>query len=77
MPLLLADGHKLALAHSGRHRPLEPERVEQLLGERSALLAPEGPVEALGARGRDDTFAGGATAAKATDFGEMAERAGV
>ncbi len=77
VPLLLGDGHELALAHSGRHQPPEPERVEQLLGERSPLLAPGGPVERWSPEVVIDTFAGGATEAKATELGQMAQRAGV
>ncbi len=77
VPLLVAGGHELALAHSGRHQPPEPERIEQLLGERSELLAADGPVERWAPEVVIDTFAGGATAAKAAELGRIAERTGL
>lgn len=75
--LALQAGHEVAVAHSGRHEELVAGLpVEHLHGSRHELLAPGGPVE----RGRPDmlvdTFAGGATAAKARELAACAARAG-
>ena len=67
VPHVLAAGHEVAVAHTGRHEPEELLRadVEHLHGGRSDVLE-------LVARWRPDavvdTFAGGATAAKAGEL---------
>jgi nucleoside-diphosphate-sugar epimerase len=76
IPHLLAAGHELAVAHSGAHEPPDAADVEHLHGERDALLAAGGAVERWGPEVLVDTFAGGATAAKAHQLGELAARAG-
>jgi nucleoside-diphosphate-sugar epimerase len=75
-PHLLDQGHELAAAHSGTHEPPHANDVEHLHGERSALLAPGGPAERWRPDVVVDTFAGGATAAKANELGALAERCG-
>jgi nucleoside-diphosphate-sugar epimerase len=75
MPHLLAAGHTVALAHTGTHEPAGPA-VEHLHGDRDSLLAAGGPVERWAPEALVDTFAGGATAAKAAQLGELAERCG-
>jgi nucleoside-diphosphate-sugar epimerase len=75
-PHLLGEGNELAVAHSGAHEPPRPGDVEHLHGERPALLAPGGPAERWRPDVLVDTFAGGATAAKATELGELAQRSG-
>jgi nucleoside-diphosphate-sugar epimerase len=76
VPHLLDQGHELAVAHSGAHEPPKTGDAEHLHGERSALLAPGGPAERWRPDVLVDTFAGGATAAKATELGELAQRCG-
>jgi nucleoside-diphosphate-sugar epimerase len=76
MSYLLGEGHEVAVAHSGAHEPPELARVEHLHGDRRALLAAGGPAETWGPDVLVDTFAGGATAAKATELGQLAERCG-
>ena len=74
---LLAEGHTVALAHTGLHEPAEADTVEHLHGERSELLAPGGAAERWRPEVLVDTFAGGATAEKAAELVAVAERAGV
>jgi nucleoside-diphosphate-sugar epimerase len=73
---LLAAGHQPVVAHSGAHEPPGALDVEHLHGDRDELLAPGGPVELRRPDVLVDTFAGGATAAKARQLGELAERCG-
>jgi nucleoside-diphosphate-sugar epimerase len=77
VPHLLAAGHEVALAHSGRHEPDVLSELEHLHGERDSLLAAGGPAERWRPEVLVDTFAGGATAAKARDLARVAGRAGV
>jgi nucleoside-diphosphate-sugar epimerase len=77
LPHLIAAGHELALAHSGRHEPDAAAAGEHLHGERSELLAAGGPAERWRPDVLVDTFAGGATADKATELAALAARAGV
>jgi len=72
---LLAAGHEVALAHSGRHEAQTGE-AEHLHGERAELLASGGPVERWRPEVLVDTFAGGATAAKAEEVAGCATRCG-
>ncbi len=76
VPRLLAAGHEVALAHSGRHEPEAPGEVEHMHGERGELLAPGGPAERWRPDALVDTFAGGATGAKARELAARAERTG-
>lgn len=76
LPHLLASGHRVAVAHSGAHEPPDPPDVEHLHGGRDELLAAGGPVEQWAPDALVDTFAGGATAAKARQLGRLAERCG-
>jgi nucleoside-diphosphate-sugar epimerase len=75
-PHLRAAGHDVAVAHSGDHEPPDAAEVEHLHGERDALLAPDGPVERWRPQVLVDTFAGGATAAKARQLGDLAASCG-
>src|SRR6266508_2461519 len=77
LPHLLSAGHSVAVAHSGAHEPPDLPEVEHLHGARDALLAAGGPVERWAPEALIDTFAGGATAAKAHELGRVAERCGV
>jgi hypothetical protein len=65
LPHLQAAGHELAVAHTGAHEPDAARDVEHLNGERGELLAPDGPAERWRPDAIIDTFAGGATGAKA------------
>ncbi len=76
VPHLLAAGHEIALAHTGRHEPAELAGLEHLHGSRAELLAPDGPAERWRPEVLVDTFAGGATAAKADELSALAQRAG-
>ena len=76
LPHLLAAGHELAVAHSGAHEPPGLPDVEHLHGARDELLAPGGPVWRWGPEVLVDTFAGGATTAKARGLGAVAESCG-
>jgi nucleoside-diphosphate-sugar epimerase len=71
---LLDEGHEVAVAHTGAHEAPGLREVEHLHGERSALLAAGGPAERWAPEVLVDTFAGGATAAKAVELGQLAER---
>ena len=73
---LCEAGHEVAVAHSGRHEAEGPESVEHLHGSRGDLLASDGLIERWRPEALVDTFAGGATAAKATALGECARRTG-
>lgn len=75
-PWLLRDGHRVAVAHSGAHEPAGAAEVEHLHGTRAELLAAGGPVERWRPDVIVDSFAGGATAAKAEALGEAARRSG-
>src|SRR5680860_133053 len=72
VPHLLEAGHTVAVAHTGRHESM-PD-LEHLHGDRTALLALDGPAEAWRPEALVDTFPGGATAAKARELGALAER---
>lgn len=74
VPRLLEAGHEVALVHTGRHEAAGLEELEHLHGERAELLAPGGPAESWRAEVLIDTFAGGATAAKAQELAALAER---
>jgi nucleoside-diphosphate-sugar epimerase len=76
LPHLLGAGHTVAVAHSGAHEPAELPDVEHLHGTRNALLAAGGSVERWASEALIDTFAGGATTAKARQLGDLAERCG-
>ena len=76
VPHLLTAGHEVAVAHTGAHEPPALAHVEHLHGERDELLAPGGAAERWRPDAIVDTFAGGATAAKARAVGDLAERAG-
>ncbi len=77
LPHLLGAGHSVAVAHSGAHEPPDLPDVEHLHGAREELLAAGGPVERWAPDALVDTFAGGATAAKARGLGLLAQRCGV
>jgi nucleoside-diphosphate-sugar epimerase len=77
LPHLLAAGHSVAVAHSGAHEPADLPEVEHLHGARESLLEAGGPVELWAPDVLVDTFAGGATAAKADELGRLAGRCGV
>jgi nucleoside-diphosphate-sugar epimerase len=66
----------VAVAHSGAHEPPALPDLEHLHGARDELLAPGGPVERWAPDALVDTFAGGATAAKARQLGDVAQRCG-
>ena len=76
VPLLVAAGHRVALAHTGAHEHERVATVEHLHGPRDELLAPRGPVERFAPEAIVDTFAGGATAAKGSALAALAGRAG-
>jgi nucleoside-diphosphate-sugar epimerase len=76
IPHLLAAGHELAVAHSGAHEPPVAPDVEHLHGSRDALLASDGAVKRWRPEVLVDTFAGGATAGKARQLGDLAESCG-
>lgn len=76
VPRLLAHGHEVAVAHSGAHEPSQSSEAEHLHGTREELLALGGAVERWRADVLVDTFAGGATAAKARELGAAAARGG-
>ena len=76
VPHLLAAGHDVVLAHSGAHEPPALAALEHLHGDRAALLAPGGPAERARPDAVVDTFAGGASDAKAREVSALAERAG-
>jgi hypothetical protein len=73
---LVDAGHQVAVAHSGAHEAEGLEHVEHLHGSRADLLASEGPVQRWRPDALVDTFAGGATAEKATALTDCARRAG-
>src|SRR5918911_4923251 len=75
LPHLARDGHEVAVAHTGAHEPPEAAGVEHLHGSRGELLAPGGPAERWRPQALIDTFAGGATAAKARELLALALRA--
>ncbi|HEY4097027.1 MAG TPA: hypothetical protein VGM33_16010 [Baekduia sp.] len=76
VPHLLAAGHEVAVAHSGAHEPEALAALHHLHGSRDELLAPAGPAELWRPDAIVDTFAGGATAAKARTTAALAARAG-
>jgi nucleoside-diphosphate-sugar epimerase len=76
LPHLLEAGHQVAVAHTGTHEPPGQADVEHLHGDRPSLLAAGGPVERWRPDVLVDTFAGGATAAKAINLSALAERCG-
>jgi nucleoside-diphosphate-sugar epimerase len=76
IPHLLAAGHAVAVAHSGEHEPPDTNEVEHHHGTRDELLRAGGAVERWRPKVIVDSFAGGATAARAHALGEFAERCG-
>jgi nucleoside-diphosphate-sugar epimerase len=76
VPHLLAAGHDVVLAHTGAHEPPALAALEHLHGDRDALLAPGGPAERARPDAIVDTFAGGASEAKARALSELGQRAG-
>lgn len=76
VPPLLEDGHAVAVAHTGAHEPPGLGGVEHLHGTRPELLAAGGAAERWTPEVIVDTFAGGATAAKANELGDLGERCG-
>lgn len=74
VPRLLEDGHTVAVAHTGAHEPPGLREVEHLHDTRPELLAAGGAAERWTPEVIVDTFAGGATAAKASELGQLAER---
>lgn len=76
VPRLLAAGHDVAVAHSGAHEPPEASGAEHLHGGRDELLDAGGAVERWRPDVLIDSFAGGATAAKAARLGDAATRSG-
>jgi nucleoside-diphosphate-sugar epimerase len=76
IPHLLADGHSVAVGHSGAHEPPDDIELEHLHGSRDELLHDDGPVERWRPDVLVDSFPGGATAAKARRLGDLAERCG-
>jgi nucleoside-diphosphate-sugar epimerase len=76
VPHLLDAGHEVAVAHTGAHEPSALRDLTHLHGDRAALLATGGPAERWRPEVLVDTFAGGATAAKAAELGALAERCG-
>ena len=77
VPLALACGHELVVAHSGTHELPEPisSQVEHLHGSRDELLAPRGPLERVHPDVIIDTFRG-ATADKARQLASCANACG-
>jgi nucleoside-diphosphate-sugar epimerase len=73
---LVNAGHGVVVVHSGAHEAEGLEHVEHLHGSRAELLAADGPVERWRPDALVDTFAGGATAAKAAALGNCVARAG-
>jgi nucleoside-diphosphate-sugar epimerase len=76
VPDLLDAGHDVVLAHTGAHEPPALSALEHLHGDRAALLAPGGPAERVRPDAIVDTFAGGASAAKALELSDLARRTG-
>jgi nucleoside-diphosphate-sugar epimerase len=74
VPQLLSAGHEVAVAHTGTHEPPALVDVEHVHGDRPTLLAAGGPAERWRPEVVVDTFAGGATSAKAAELGALAER---
>jgi nucleoside-diphosphate-sugar epimerase len=74
VPHLLAAGHDVALAHTGSHESTALSALEHLHGSRAELLARGGPAERWRPEVLIDTFAGGATAEKARELSDLAER---
>ncbi len=74
--LLLRAGHEVAVAHSGGHEHPATRGAEHLHGSREDLLGTDGLVEHWRPEAIVDTFAGGATAAKAEMTMGCAARAG-
>lgn len=74
LPYLLGAGHEVAVAHSSAHEPPDASDAEHLHGSREMLLSVDGPVERWAPHVLVDTFGGGATAAKATELGDLAKR---
>lgn len=76
VPRVREAGHEVAVAHSGAHEPAVLADVEHLHGGRDELLGVGGAVERWRPEVLVDTFAGGATAAKAAQIGDTAARCG-
>jgi nucleoside-diphosphate-sugar epimerase len=75
VPMLLSAGHEVTLAHSGRHEAFGD--LEHLHGSRARLLGAGGPAERWRPEIVIDTFAGGATADKASELARFARRVGL
>jgi nucleoside-diphosphate-sugar epimerase len=76
VPQLLDAARSVAVAHSGGHEPPDLADVEHLHGSRDELLSRGGAVESWRPDVLVDSFAGGATAAKARALGDVAKRCG-
>jgi nucleoside-diphosphate-sugar epimerase len=76
VPHLLDAGHDVVLAHTGAHEPPAPAALEHLHGERGELLAAGGAAERARPQAIVDTFAGGASEAKARELSDLARRTG-
>jgi nucleoside-diphosphate-sugar epimerase len=72
--LALANGHEVAVAHTGMHEGPGDLEIEHLHGSREELLAPAGPIERWRPEVLVDTFAGGASPAKAAGLVECSLR---
>jgi nucleoside-diphosphate-sugar epimerase len=72
--LLLEAGHEVAVAHSGEHEAEGTEAAEHLHGARDELLAPGGPVARWRPDALVDTYAGGASASKASQLLDLGAR---
>jgi nucleoside-diphosphate-sugar epimerase len=77
VPLLVAAGHEVVVAHSGAHEHPAVAGVEHLHGAREELLGEGGPVERWAPDALVDTFAGGATAENGRELAACASRCGV
>lgn len=71
---LVAAGHDVAVAHSGRHEHPAVDAVPHLHADRDSLLSPGGPVDSWRPDAIVDTFPGGATASKGEQLAACAAR---
>jgi nucleoside-diphosphate-sugar epimerase len=73
---VLNAGHDVVLAHTGAHEPPALSALEHLHGERAELLVPGGAAQRARPEAVVDTFAGGASEAKARELSQLAHRTG-
>ena len=71
---LFEQDHEVAVAHTGAHEHPLTSAAVHLHGSREEILEPGGLIERFGPEVVIDTFAGGATAAKAVQLAEAASR---